>query len=293
MGSKSQKTTNKMLSDQGTRFSNIGDVAGDRSAEIYGAGRGDTDFARQGFKDLYSSLGAEGEGGGGGGGGYTPAGFESSALPFYQKMMNEGGYSEADKSNILSYASGPISGMFEGLKRNLGTMSAGRGIGYGSGFGRLARDQAYAGSDMAKGVAGDLAEKILASRFSGASGTTGIESEKRAFEAQERARAEASAARGRAGADDVYGQKRQLLYDMLGLEGDKDLSYMDRQLGAEGARANTINSRVDETPLWQRAAASILPSAASSAVGAFTGNYAPKRKSAVDYGNLRGEGEAY
>jgi len=266
MGSGSSKTTNKMLAQQGQNFGNIANTAGDRSQQIYDAGRGDIDFARENFKSMYSGLG---EGGGGGGISYNPVAFDSSSLPFYQKMMNEGGYSEADKANILSYATGPITGMFEGLKRNLQTMSAGRGLGYGSGLSRLGRDQAYAGSEMAKGVAGDLAEKVLASRFQGAAGTTGVESEKRAFEAAERDRQQAAARANAARGNDVYNQQRQLLYDILGLESDKDLQYMDRQLGAESGRMGTITGRVDETPLWQKSAAQMLPAAAGAAVSAF------------------------
>jgi hypothetical protein len=276
MGNKSAKKTNQMLEEQTRRTQDIQDIAGQRSGEIYGAGRGDIDWARGNLKSMYDALGAGGGDGGGGGPAFEAMEFNSSTLPFYLQMMNEGGYSEADKANILSYATGPITGMFEGLRRNLQSMASGRGIpAYGSGLSRLARDQAYAGGEMAKGVAADLAEKILASRFQGASGATGIESEKRAFEVSERdkklADARARAAAASAGANADYAHRMGIINAMLGLEGDKDLAYMDRQLGAGGQAFGGISSRVDETPLWQKALVSAVPSAIGAGIGAISG----------------------
>lgn len=276
MGNKSAKKTNELLGQQTRRTQDIQDIAGQRSGEIYGAGRGDIDWARGNLRGMWDELGAGGGGGGGGGPAFEAMKFDSSTLPFYLKMMNEGGYSEADKANILSYATGPITGMFEGLKRNIESMAAGRGVpAYGSGMSRLARDQAYQGSELAKGVAGDLAEKILASRFQGASGATGVESEKRAFEVSERdkklAAARARAAAASSGANADYAHRMGIINAMLGLEGDKDLAYMDRQLGAGGQAFAGIGSRVDETPLWQKGLFSALPAAVGAGVGAFTG----------------------
>lgn len=290
MGSGGAKTTNKMLAEQTQRANQIGDTAGDRSETIWNAGRGDIDWGRGELKGMYDELeSGGGYGGGGGGGGYAPGKFDaqtfsSTSLPFYQNLMNNGGYSEADQANELSYASGPISGLFEGLKRNLQSQSAGRGLpSYSGGLDRLARSQAYETGNMAKGVAAGLADRILQSKLAGASGTTGVESEQRgfnvserdkklAFDQAERARQQAANARGRASAEQSFNDRRSLINQILGLEGDKDLAYMDRQLGAGGLATGTVNSRQDETPLWQKSLASVAPSMASAAVGAFTGN---------------------
>ncbi len=271
MGSSGASTTNKMLGEETKRAQDIGDTAGSRSEEIYKAGRGDTDFARTGFHSMYDSLLG---GGYGGSGGVSLPGFDSSSLPFYMNLMNNGGYSEADRSNILSYATGPISGLFEGLKRSLETTARGGGAGYGAGLSKLAREQSYGTSEAAKGVAADLADRILASKLQGAAGVTDIESAKRAYEAQ---RASAS----RSGQEEYYNRQRQLLYDILGIEGNKDLSYMDRQLGAEGLATGSITGRADETPSWMKMTSSLLPSAVNAAVGAFSGGGHGKGDSSI------------
>lgn len=257
-----------MLAQQTANANAIGNTAGTRSQQIYDAGRGDVDFARTGFRGLYDELMAGG-GDGGGGYSYSPAAFESEALPFYLQLMREGGYDERTRGAMESSATAPISGMFQALKRNLETARAGRGLGYGGGSSALAKDQAYSASEANKRAFGDIQKMVLESKLAGAGGVTGIESEKRAFEAAERARAAAAASAGGARAGEIEDRKRRLLYDILGLEGDRDLAYMDRQLGAGGLGLNTINSRVDETPLWQKSLAAVAPAAASSAVGAF------------------------
>lgn len=257
-----------MLAEQTARAGNIGDVAGERGQASWDQSQALRDELLGNYRGIYSSIGTGGTGGGGGGG-YTPATFESSSLPFYQKLMQEGGYSDADKSNIESMAAAPISGLFEGLRRNLESAQAGRGLpSYSGGLSRIARDQAYQTSEASKGVAADLASKILESKLAGASGTTGIESEKRAFEAQERQRQQAARARAAAGEGEDYRRQLEVLGRIQGLMPD-DLAYMDRQLAAGGLGLNTVTSRVNEVPMWQQALASAIPAAAGSAAAAF------------------------
>jgi hypothetical protein len=229
MGSSAADKASKTATQN--KLGNISDTAGNRSETIYNAGRGDVDFARTGYKDLYNSLGEDG-GGGGGGYNYTPASFESSSLPFYQKLMNEGGYDETTRGAMESSASAPVRAIFEGLGRNLNTMSAGRGLGVGSGLSRLAREGAYSASEANKSAFGDIQKMVLDSKMAGAGGVTGLESEKRSFEESERSRAAAAAASRNRAADDDYNKKRQLLADILGIEGDRDISYQGNQIGA-------------------------------------------------------------
>lgn len=276
MGSGGAKETNRQLAEQRNAANAVANTMGGRGNEQYGKQEDVRDYLLNEYKGLYGGIGERSMGGGGGGGGPAlPAlNFESEALPFYMKMMNEGGYSEADKANILSYATGPISGMFEGLKRQLQSAGAGRGLpSYGGTIGRLAQDQAYQSGEMAKGVAGDLAERVLRSRFQGAEGTKGIESEKRAFQERQRQQQinQRNARAGRAAADQKYRDQMELEY--LGrIQGlmPSDLPYVDRQMGALGLGTQAATSRANETPMWQRALTSAIPAAASAATGAFS-----------------------
>lgn len=355
MGSGGAKQTNQQLNEQRGMANQFANTMAGRGAESYGTSNDIRDYLLNTYKGLYSGLGDESNNGGGGGGGvgYTPANFESEALPFYLNMMksggglgkaagfyedlmnnggglgesagfyrdlmNKGGYSDADKSNILSYATGPISGLFEGLSRQISSAQAGRGLpSYSGGISRLARDQAYQTGEMSKGVAADLAEKVLASKmagaqgmtgleesmfgrklsgaegltgleesmygrqFGGAEGTRGIESEKRAFESQERAR-QLAAARARASRGD-YNDRLGLEY-LSRIQGlmPNDLPYADRELAGIGTGLQAAGSRVNETPFWQKALANMIPTAAGAGIGAFSGGGIKKPADDEDY----------
>jgi hypothetical protein len=84
---------------------------------------------------------------------------------------------------------------------------------------------------------------------------------------------------GSAGSRGGVGSQDYYLNKMEGLMGTAtDIPYMDRQMGAYGQATNSINSRVDETPGWQKALYSVVPAAANAAVGAFTGGFGGKKK---------------
>lgn len=291
MGNKSAKTTNRLLGQQTGRANQIADVAGGRSQEQYDLLHGNQGRISSALWDLYGAAGSD-EGEGGGGGGYTPAnfgdllGYESTALPFYQRMMKEGAFDERERGAIESSATAPISGIYEGILRNLNSRAAGRGL--GTNTGNLLRDQAYAASEASKGAFADIAKMVAESKFRGAGGVTGIEGEvmglkereterKRAFDAAERARAASAAGAGARAAAASRSEQRSILDQILGITGDRDLSYMDRQLGGTGLGMSGITSRVDETPYWQKVAGSVIPAAAGAAVGAFTGGYKKKQ----------------
>jgi hypothetical protein len=137
-------------------------------------------------------------------------------------------------------------------------------------------------------------KEIDTNRFTGAGGVTGIESEKRAFEASERGRAASAAASRSSAADADRAFQLSVLGRMQGLM-PEDLPYIDRELASQAGARSSITSRADETPLWQRSLASIVPSAVSAGVGAFTGGFSNPipRKRNINYGDLRGEGGLY
>lgn len=275
MGSGGAKETNRQLAEQAQEASRRAGVADVRSAEQYGQVSGLPGEILGNYRDIYAGIGEGGGGGGEGGPRYSPAAFESTALPFYSGLMEEGGYSPEAQANMLSYATGPISGLFEGLKRNIETAGAGRGLpGYSSRTGRLARDQAYETSNLAKGVSGDLAKMILQSKLQGASGVRGIEGEKRAFETAERGRAHSAAARragaGRASGQQDFRNRMAVLGAMGGYRPGSDVEYMGLGMGGTGQAIGAAGARRDETPMWQKAAGSLIPSAAGAAVGAFS-----------------------
>jgi hypothetical protein len=286
MGSGGAKTTNRMLGEQNQKTGALQDLATGWSKEAHAGQQGDIGWARNSLMDMYNGIGAGGEGGGGGGGGPAFPGWEKlnwedpRSFATLKNFMDTGGYSDADKGNILSYGTAPISGMADMLKRGMGSAARGSGVGYASGLGNLYKDQAYQASEAAKGIIGGLMSQINANKFRGAEDITGIDTEKRAFGVSERDKAYAAAKEaraaalaragaGRAAAENSFNQKRSLIHDILGLEDNKDLEYFDRALGAGGQVYAGINSRQNETPLWQRSLGAILPSAAAAGMGAF------------------------
>ncbi len=288
MGSGGAKKTNKMLAEETRRAQELQDVAGGRSAEIYGAGRGDIDWGRKALMDMYSGMGETGAGGEGGGGpAFNPMEWESTVEPFYRGVMQSehGIYTPEQIATMQSAGARPIQSAFEGLSRRLASERAGRGLGYGSGTSALMRDQAYAMGEMGKQSASDIAKMVAESRMGGAAGLTPVESEKRAFKVSERdkalAAARARAAAGKAGAETEFGQRRALIHDILGLEGDRDLAYMDRQLAGQAGGRESIGMRVDETPMWQKLGGELLKGGAGAALGAFTGGLAPMAMGAL------------
>jgi hypothetical protein len=73
------------------------------------------------------------------------------------------------------------------------------------------------------------------------------------------------------------GTQDYILRQMQGLMGDNGLQYSQLSGNAYGPMATAdITGRKDETPLWQKSLGAILPSAASAAMGAFTGGMTAK-----------------
>lgn len=276
MGNKSQKQTNQMLAGQTARNNAAGDVFGERSAAEYNWGSS----ARQDLWNEYNRLRGEAPELTGGSAG-TPDWWDPAA-DFYKGMMETGGMTDADKTNYRSWTTAPIAGFYQGLKNEMARKNNAIGgyAGYNSQTAKLGRDAARQGFLTAQESESGLLDMINRNKFQGAAGYNS---------SFHKGSPGSAGSRGGVGSSDYYLNKMEGL-----MGGVKDLPYANLQLGGYGAGTNSINSRVDETPAWQKALYNVVPAAASAAVGAFTGGGGGSRKpSAINYGNLRGEGGAY
>jgi len=294
MGSGGAKKTNQLLQNQTNTVNTLEREIGNRSQQAYSQQGDLRNELLNNYRGLYSSVGSDsGGGGGGGGGGYTPVEWSSSSMPFYTEAMNTGLYDDTRRGLAESYATGPITGMYDSLMRTIAQQRAGQGLtSYGGGTERLARDRGYAMTNAALGAKLGINKEIDENRFRGAGGVTGLESEKRAFESSERSRAASAAASAASRAASSASADRAYQMAILGrMEGlmPEDLPYIDRQLAANQLATGTITSRVNETPLWQRTLASVVPAAAGSVVGAFTGGGSIPKKRPVNYGDYRSD----
>ena len=256
MGNKSASKTNAMLEDQTTRANNLETLMGSRGYAAYNQQEGLRNELLGNYRSMYSGAGSgEGAGAGGGGYSYSPVDFTSSSLPFYMEAMNTGLYSPERQGQAESYATGPITGLYEGLKRQLETALAGRGVSpsYGGSLSRLGRDRAQEMNRAALAAKLGINREIDVNRFTGAGGVTGVESEKRAFEAQERGRAASAAASRSSAADADRAFQMSVLGRMQGLM-PEDLPYIDRQLASQSAAQSSIAGRQKEGFDWGKAA---------------------------------------
>lgn len=249
MGSGGAKETNQLLGQQQDLANQFASTMGERGTQAYNQQNDIRNELLGDYRNLYSGTlnGGRGIGGGGGPGG--------DIRNFWQNMFKTGGYSDADKGLILSNATGPISGMFEGIARNLASSAAGGGLpSYSGNVARATRDQAYAAGDMMKNVSAGLVDKILANKIQGANKIQSMR----------------AAAAARARGAQQYNDQLQLQYlsRMQGLM-PEDLPYAQAQLAGMGQGLNAIQSRQSETPLWQKALASLPGQAAGAAMGAF------------------------
>jgi len=253
-----------MLGKQTTLADQYAGTMGNRGTEAYNQANDIRNWELGQYKDLYGNT--LNGGGGGGGGGYNT----SDLMDFWQNLMTTGGYGDTEKGLVQSAAAAPIQGMYEGVARDLGSRMAGAGMpSYSSGIGSLLRDQAYAGSEASKKAMSDMIDKIIANKETGAGHVQDL-----------RATAAANAM-----ANSRYNDQLQLEY-LSRIQGlmPSDLPYNSAQLGGLGQATGTITGRQDETPLWQKSLASVFPSAASAAIGAFTGGFGGKPGVSMPYG---------
>lgn len=268
MGSGGKKKTNQLLNTQTNLANQFAGNLGGKGEEEYAWRTGLRGDLANEYWNLYRGQGTGASGGGGGGGYISPGVRMNEAMGTARDLMNTGLWSPQQIAEHKSFATAPIPGIYEGLKRQLEMRQAGMGNPgvYGSGFGQLAREAAYRSGEIANKASMDVESDIRNRRTQGIGLVGGFDTEYMNRAEAEAARANAaraSAAAGRASSQDNY------LRRLEGLMGN-DLPYWDRQLAGINAGTGAVTSRVDETPAWQRALTGMIPAAASSAVGAFS-----------------------
>lgn len=248
-----------MLEQQTARNNAAGDVFGDRSAAEY-------NWKTSARQDLWNEYNAARQGAPELVGGYagTPDWY-GPAADFYRSMMETGGVTDADKANIRSLASAVPTGLYAGLKNNMTRMNAATGgyAGYNSQLAKLGREGAREGSRAIQESEAGILDMINRNKFQAAQG---LES------SFHKGSPGSAGSRGGVGSSDYYLNKMEGL-----MEGTTDLPYANLQLGAYGAGTGAVTHRVDETPGWQKALYSAIPSAAGAAIGAFTGGGGKKK----------------
>ena len=253
MGNKGAKNTNRLLEEQRSRNNAAGDVFGERSAAEY-------NWKTSGRQDLWnrynelSQSAPELVGGSAG-----TADWWDPAADFYKGMMESGGFTDADKANYRSWTTAPISGFYQGLKNEMARKNNAIGgyAGYNSQAAKLSRDAARQGFLTAQESESGLLDMINKNKFAGASGYNS---------SFHKGSPGSAGSRGGVGSQDYYLNKMEGL-----MGGASDLPYAGLQLSGYGAGSQNVNSRVDETPGWQKALMGAIPGIAGAAVGAFTG----------------------
>ncbi len=291
MGNKSAKKTNQLLGQQTNLANTAGDIYGARSEADY-TGKGGLRDALIGERWKRYNEGVSGNGGAGGaGGGYLPYDYVSDvrmneAMPTAREFMNTGGYTPEQIAQNKSFMTGATSGLYEGLKRDLATRAAGMGTpgAYTGSASRLARDKSYAMNESLAGANMQLENAIREGRFKGMGAVGGYDTEymNRMNEARDKleaakARAAAAAASGNAEQAARANSELNSLTALLGSYDDLDWAKM--QLSGYGQGLQGVTSRVDETPAWQKMATSLIPSAVSAGIGAFSNPYKKKSPS--------------
>jgi hypothetical protein len=260
MGNKSAKKTNQMLAQQTAKQNQAGDVFGGRSAAEY-------DWKTSARQDLWNQYaGRMGDAPELVGGHAGTADWYGPAADFYRSMMETGGMTDADKANYRSWTTAPISGFYTGLKNQLGRMNAATGgySGYTSQAAKLTRDAARQGFHTAQESESGLLDMINRNKFAGAGG---LES------SFHKGTPGSAGSRGGVGSQDYYLNKMEGL-----MEGTTDIPYGQMQMAGYGGGTNAVQSRVDETPWWQKAVVNAVPAAASAAIGAFGGGGSKKQQ---------------
>lgn len=281
MGSGGKKKTNQLLNTQTNLANQFASNLGGKGEEEYAWRTGLRGDLANEYWNLYKGGGSAG-GGGGGGGGYSGPGVRmNEAMGTARDLMNTGLWTPQQIAEHKSFATAPIPGIYAGLKRELEMRQAGMGNPgtYGSGFAQLAREAAYRSGEIANKASMDVESDVRNRRTQGIGLVGGFDTEymNRAEAQAARANAARSAAAGaRASSQDNY------LRSLERLMGN-DLPYWDRQLAGINAGTGAVTSRVDETPLWQKALTSVIPSAASAAVGAFSNPFRNRRVNPDDF----------
>lgn len=275
MGNRSQKKTNEMLGQQTAAANQFAGNMGGYGAQEYAQRTGLRDQLTNEYWNLYRGTSAYGGGGGGGGAGYDVR--MNEAMPTARELMNTGLWSPEQIAESKSWATAPITGIYEGLRNQMLRTGAGMGLpgAYSGAINRAAQDAAYRANQYA-GQADMAIQKDIRDRRTQGIGLVG------GFDTEFMNRQAQAAAAARAAANAGNAQQMAYLSHLEGLMGN-DLPYWDRQLAGLGAATGSVAARVDETPAWQRAAMSIIPAATSAAVGAFWNPSSRRTPNFVDY----------
>jgi hypothetical protein len=289
MGNKSQKKTNQMLQNQTNLANQFGSTMGERSSGEYDFKKDLRDQLVGEYWNLYKGSGEEDSGGGGEA---APAGptLESlvrmnEGMDTAREFMNTGGWTPEQIAQQKSWSTSPVAGLYEGLKRQMTLSGAGMGLpgSYSGAFSRLAADRAREMGEITNRATMDIENDIRDRRMSGVGMVGGFDTEYmdrlEKARAEDRAAQERARARRRAASAAANDERDSYLRALTGLMGSAtDLPYAQLQLSGIQHGTDTVRSRVDETPTWQKMAGSLIPSAASAALGIFGGGGGGQRK---------------
>ena len=257
MGNKSQKKTNQMLGDQTKIINQFGGVMGGRADETYAKKNQYQDMMMGEYQKLLSGA-SDGTLDMGSAGGWVGPDY-SKVRPEWENLMATGGWSDRDKAAFSAVTTAPISGFYTGMKNDLARSNAATGgyAGYNSQSAKLGRDASRQGYLTALESEGTMQKDIRDRKYQGLQGLTSLE---------------ASLAHSTPGSSGSYGASMDILNQMQRLgAGYNDLPYSGLQAGSFGPGIQSVASRVDETPAWQKIATSFAPSAISAGIGALGG----------------------
>lgn len=251
MGNGGAKQTNQMLSNQRDIQNQYASSMGDRSAAEYQRRNEQGDYLWNQFANRLGNAPTLTGGHAGTADWYGPA------ANFYRNMMESGGMTPEQQQGYRSWTTAPIAGFYQGLRSNLDKTNNAIGgfAGYNSQAAKMSRDAARQGFLTAQESESGLQDMLNRNKFAGASG---LES---SFH---------KGTPGSAGSAGGVGSQDYYLRQMMDLRNsNEDLPYAQLQGNAINQGYQGATNRRDETPLWQRSLASMIPSAAGAAVGAF------------------------
>ena len=270
MGNKSQKKTNQMLGQQTGIINQFGSGMGNRADETYAKKNQYQDMMMGEYQKLLQGAN-EGTLDMGSAGGWVGPDY-SGVQGGWENLRDTGGWSDRDKQAFSAVTTAPISGFYTGMKNDLARANAATGgyAGYNSQSAKLGRDAAKQGYLTALESESTMQKDIRDRKEKGLEALTQMA---------------ASQAHSTPGSSGSYGSQMDILGRMQGLgAGYNDLPYSGLQLQSFGPGLSSINSRVDETPAWQKMAMSYGPSLISAGLGAFGGGGSKKPSAGASSG---------
>lgn len=281
MGSGGAKKTNQLLEQQRGMVNQQSNVMGNRSENEYAGRSGLRDKINE---ELWNRMGSAPELSGGSAGraaGWAGQPYEE-IYGKYKNLSETGGWTDAEKNRALAVGTAPIAGMYQGMQNKLQRANNATGgfAGYGSQQRAMGRDTAREGGLMANTVNMGIEADQRNRRETGMGGMLSTTNS-----GWREAQAGSAGSAGGVGTQDYY------LRQLMGQQGQyEDLPYAQLQQNGLNQGTNIINSRQNETPMWQKALLQTLPSAASSAIGAFSNPIpkAPQLPTRRSGGNLNG-----